>query len=780
MKKRLIGLLLIAILILPLLASCNREVAPPEIEAPIYTLYTIADATPEAIRSVELALNRILFYRLGVCIDLIAVSEEEYDQLIEEQYAIVEAEDAAKKNKKSTPSDESENGSEESALYDGVLTGEKIIELLEEGIDIHPKKNRLDIFLVRGFEKYFSFASEGKLAALDEKLTSEAKLINDYIHSSLFAAAKVNKKTYGIPVNKKLGSYKYIVFDTELLNKYNFDQKTMFSLEDLEEYLEVIKTNEPEITPLKQAIDTKDFSFMFKDGFAAYIDDNGVVQSTYEDTNVLEYYAMLARYNSYGYFGNSADDKARFAVTFVSGSEEDIAELSEQTGYEYSYNVYQNPVATNEDSIENIFVVSKFVIANELTDVSKVLAQIFTESEIQDLLTYGVQNTHYILNENEQVRRISEDYNMNPAYTGNRFLTHTLEGDDPEKWEKAKKHNIDSIPSKALGFDVIPDSFSYTDDDNNEIKIYEPNYRNIIQEVIDRYYPSIINGTIIDLDIETLKAESHAAVYQEISDDLLETYKERISEEYSSTLRNKLLNSPKAQELRAKSEEKLISDILDSVRSILKARLTSKYREELGPNATDEEIDEKVNQELTDELVEENLYLEYSEEEVEILIEATFENAISGEVNTQLNDYYNSDAFERAISSAEKSAEFKQELDQRFANNGDILINETMNSEIANMLLETSKTILEDINTELETAINTFVDENSEKLGMTKDEILEELGYLKKASSTGEDEDEDEDDDKEITYEEAFDSYFDFVLDKITKQYYLIYPLPES
>ena len=119
------------------------------VEAKVYTLYTIKDeeTTPEAIRQVELALNRILFHRLGVILKLVMVNEDEYEKLIEDKYAEVEAYRLAKKNNtEEEEEDESSEGSGE--VSEDVVTGDDILSMLEHGGEIPLEEPRLDIFLV--------------------------------------------------------------------------------------------------------------------------------------------------------------------------------------------------------------------------------------------------------------------------------------------------------------------------------------------------------------------------------------------------------------------------------------------------------------------------------------------------------------------------------------------------------------------------------------------------------------------------------------------------------
>lgn len=776
MKIRFVGLLLFSVLMLSLLSSCMGEPPIEEKAAPIYTLYTIADATPEAIREVELAINRLLFFRIGVCVDIVAVSEDEYDELIEEQFALVEEFTATKKdNKKKDESSEDESLDEEK----DVLTGERLIEMMEKGEDIHPKDPRLDIFLVRGYDNYLKYASEGKLVSIEDKLTSEAKLLTDYIHNTFFEAAKINKKIYGVPINREISEYKYLVFDKELLDKYNFDAKTMASMEDLEEYLALIKENEPDVVPLENALDSVDFNFMFEDGFPAYVSSGGVVEPSYEDNKLLNYYARIARYRSLGYFGDEIEDEnkeARYAVSFVTGNELDIAELSKTTGIEYDYSVYQKPVANNQNTIENLYCVSKFAVSNEIVDVMRIITQLYTDADVQNIFSYGIYGENYAFTDKGQVRRLNEDYMINPEYTGNHFIAHTLDGEDVNKWDIIKTQNFDSIASKLLGFNLLLDKYTYTDEDSKTQTIYEPDYIDIIQNILDKYYPQLITGSTVEIDIDVLKAETTELVMEQLTEDLVNSYSVKLSNDYAEKTRKTLENSAKAKKLRQEAEDDIWRQLLRNVKNILEGQLKSEYREEYGDELTNDEIEEMVEATLTEDYLWENRFIEYSEDEVEELIQAQYENEIEFWIDEEIEAYLESSSYENAIKQRKNSSEFKDDLEESYRKYGHELTNDLVDEHIAEILQDEIDAMLEEINTELENAVKVFIEEYGKiilpdaKESELLDLMLIEIGY-KRIVKDGDNE----------TVESPFTSYFEFVLTaKIQKQYYALYPLPKN
>ena len=399
MKKGILCILLSLILLVPTLVSCQQEADFTGTEASIYTLYTIVDesTTDEAIHQVELALNRIMFYRLGVILKLEMVTEEEYDKLIEDKFAEMEEYQLAKKNKNKDKK-ESSVSSEEISEED-IMTGDKILDLLEEGKDIPLEEPRLDIFLVRGYDDYYELATNGKLAALDEKLNNEAKSLKSSIHSTLFTAAKVNGKTYGVPVNNAIGEYTYLVFDKEILDQHGIDPNTLKSVEDLQDYLKTVKENNPDVIPLKNAKESTDISFLSNEGFPALI-YNGEVIDAYSNNKFKNYFAMLARYKALGYLGDTVaseteeSDDARYAVRIETGNIDSIEAKLADTGYEYEYSLYSAPLATNETTIDNIFCVSEYVVTSELTDVMKIVTAINTDAQLMNttLLTITVKS----------------------------------------------------------------------------------------------------------------------------------------------------------------------------------------------------------------------------------------------------------------------------------------------------------------------------------------------------------------------------------------------------
>lgn len=801
MKKGILCILLSLLLLAPMFASCSQEADLTGTEASIYTLYTIVDekTTPEAINQVELALNRILFYRLHVILNLEMVTEAEYDKLISAKFEEMEEYQAAKKNN-STVLSESSDGADTSKE---IMTGDRILDILEEGKDVPMDEPRLDIFLVRGYDKYYELASQGKLTALDEKLENEAKQLKSYIHSTLFTGAKVDNKTYGIPVNNAIGEYTYLAFDAELLEKYSIDPKTIRSLEDLQGYLETIKANEPNVVPLKNTKASTDIQFLANEGFPALV-SNKTVLDAYKNNKLKNYFSMIARYKALGYLADAttednADDKTRYAVRIETGTTDEIEKRLEGTGYKYDYSLYSVPVATNETAIDNIFCVSKYVVSNELTDVMKILTAINTDAQLMNLLTYGVENEHYILNDDDQVERTDDcDYFINPDYVGNRFITYTLTGENPNKWVDATNQNKEAIVSPSLGFTSSPKKFYYTteieveDPDNPDKKITttvrkeisEPDYFATINSVVDKYYPSLMAGTAVQFDYNALYSNAKSEVEKQITEELNNHYIENVLKPmFANKVRDSVIAS-KSEQLKKDAEESTYEECYNNVVNSLITELTEKFTFE-NPLATENEIVQMVDDTMTDEYIDENFGKYYPEEAFNELVNSVYESLIEIEISDAVEKIIGTSEYNKEYSKLVKSDKYQKDLNDRIKYDAPAKILAKVDEKISEEIAKYTDKMYEDINVALETSVNEFITENKEILALDDETILLQIGYLVEKeveieSDTETSEGEtDEETKTEIIREPKYETWYEFVFeDKVKAVYYKIFGEP--
>lgn len=774
MRLRIVCLSLLLALVLPLaLAGCSKETEPENKAAKVFTLYCITEktTTPEAITRVEYEINRTLFYRIGSMLKLELVTADEYDELIQQkkeevmQYSTAvsssasgntssgasssaasgtssaasaaassAASSAASAAASSEVSAETSSGSggkktlsntakltdhAREAGYE-VMTGEAILNDLNEGIEIELETPRLDLFLITDYDSYLKMAEEGDLAPLDTVLNNEAKAIKEYVHTAFFNAAKVGNKTYGVPCNTTIGEYTYIVFDKDVLEASGVAQETLYTLEDLSDYLAIVKENNPDVVPLANAITPSSMSFMFEDGFPAYVNDAGFVVSTYEDDTFNKYLTMLTRYSALGYFENASgqtgkDENAKFAVKFIPATKQEMADLAEKNNY--VYNRYSVPVATSENSIDCIYALSAHCPTSWQTDAMEVLTELYTDVNLQNLFLYGVEDENYRV-EGNQVYRLNNEYMMNPAHTGNCFIAYTDgdAGDPLTKWSDAREQNVDATQSKTIGFTYEPTKYTFKqiqkDGKVEDITISEPDYEEILWNIIQPHYDALLDGTAIEFDYQTAYEEADAAARESIRTDLLATYEKRLQNRYTSGLAE-TVETEQGEQIRADAEalakEQLVSDFDTNSR---RRRLKEKLQEE-NPDASDDDLTAMLEQLLTepDRLWENYRTVVRSEEQWADVIDENYNDLLDQRVEEETERILSSSAYQNELRAIPTSEAFLEDYEYGLTVEVADTVTTNLDQAISTLIDEYADSVIAECEEALKKAIDKFVDE---------------------------------------------------------------------
>ena len=92
--------------------------------------------------------------------------------------------------------------------------------------------NQVDIICVCGYDNYQRYIKNGWLAELDEELSGTSKAILTYVNDKFMDAAKSGDATYGVPNNKAIGNYKYLLINKELFDFYQYNIQSISSVSD--------------------------------------------------------------------------------------------------------------------------------------------------------------------------------------------------------------------------------------------------------------------------------------------------------------------------------------------------------------------------------------------------------------------------------------------------------------------------------------------------------------------------------------------------------------------
>ncbi len=735
MRKRFACLLLVLLMALPIvLGSCSHETELIDQPAPVYTLYCITgeNTTPDAITLIEYELNRTLFYRIGSIVKLEFVTADEYHDVIQAKVEEVKAYTTELDESGKKQSLVSNAKMSDSATANGytAMSGEAILQDLQDGIEIELDCPRLDMFLVTDYASYLEMAENGDLTALDTVMSNEAKAIKSYVHSSFFNAAKVGNKTYGVPCNSIIGEYTYIVFDEEILQGImeidsGIKQETLFDLEDLTEYLALVKENYPEVVPLANTVTPPKFSFMFEDGFPSYVNEGGYVRSTYEDEEINSYFTMLARYQSLGYFENADgknEENSPFAVKFFKGTEEDIKVYAEQN--HCAYNKYSNPIATSENSIDCIFCVSALCPSSWVTDVMEILTELYTDKDLQNTLLYGKENVTYRLEDDQVIHITGEEdgkiyrYEMNPAHTGNCFIAYTDKdaGDSKDKWEAAREQNKEAEESKTIGFTYVPGQFEFGTIIEDEVEVAriveEPLYDEILWNIAQKYYEKLVAGEAIEFDYQAEYEAAEEIALQEIRENLENTYIKRLQTQFTSGIRDEII-AEKYDDYEkitiAEEKETVLNRANGSSFRTKMKNWIMELEEEKHPDYDDDQWDELIDTLKHDkEYVWENFRYKVIPS-IDDAVLSGIDILVEEEEERRIEKVLNSSAYLNAQREMLNSEEFKEELE--YSNQVYVAdtVNDTLNAAIAKLIDEYCKQMIAECETALSEAIDEFV-----------------------------------------------------------------------
>lgn len=488
MKKKLICLILSLVMLTACFAGCgakddearNESINQTQFEmAKTLSMYMLCEKPVSAEQELALedAINSITKSKFKTAVDLRFYTADEYYVQLEKSFADRDAAAEAGTLKK-----------EEELTEDITYVDEYGITQIKyptvEGYQV-------DIFYVGGQEKFLKYMDEGRLSRLDEELSSSSKILNDYISPEYLKYMKnSNNGTYAIVNNDVIGEYTYLLLNKDILAKTRYNtpnglkEFTSLTCEATQSVLEQVKSEYKEYVPL--------YSCLGADGIAATgvrywgIDENGnlsddfsllmgsynvgskykTVESFISMMNGLgssrfkDQLKILKSYKANGYFGTEKDlEDGKAAVAYVKGG----AEMFDKYGEDYEVVVIENPTIKTADLYENMFAVSS--TAQDLSRAMEIICLLNTDEELRNLFQYGIEGVNYemvdsdYLDENEKpykvVRRLNEDYMMDPAKTGNTLLTYTLEGGNPTFKEYIKQQNRDVVVDIAMGFSLM-------------------------------------------------------------------------------------------------------------------------------------------------------------------------------------------------------------------------------------------------------------------------------------------------------------------------------------
>lgn len=361
--------------------------------------------------------------------------------------------------------------------YINTITREKIgVEVELKVIEVNSYENQMAIkinaadefdicFTAEWCNSYIQNARKGGYLALDDLLQEYAPNIYSSVSKELWDLATVNGSIYGI-VNQQIQPRQgAVVVRKDMADAFGLDVSSIQTLEDLEPFLAFCQNNSS-ADQIVGVFDMSGLSAYFGwDDFGRY-DLPGVIQNTdgelkvynqFESPEFQDLMALGKRWYEAGYFGKDIltaqpDYKTicvKFLSTYKPGVEEDEATS-------FGCEVIAIPLGTSVRytswDLSTLNAVS--ATSKHPKEALQFLDLLYSDPELFNALTYGIEGKHYIKTGDNRVELIENSgYVISSGWEfGNQFQQWLMPSQPDDLWEQTKQINESANRSTAYGF----------------------------------------------------------------------------------------------------------------------------------------------------------------------------------------------------------------------------------------------------------------------------------------------------------------------------------------
>ncbi|MBQ7352991.1 MAG: hypothetical protein IJW54_03185 [Clostridia bacterium] len=657
MKKKLLCLAIAMLMVLPMiLASCSDVRSDEEIIASILggedaaIAHTLSIWIPtesntddpnfkERVEAVENAINAILVEKnYTTQIKIEAVNDSEYEKKLSDRFLQMG------NNAGQAYTDGLKYKNEIDYYYPDEENKEDFIYKLKypDVLDY-----QLDLFLIRGYENYMSYYEKNYISDKTDGFIRSGKTysnISKLIRPSILEQMKINGKIYAVPNNHLYADeYQYVAINKNVFDSLGFDASDLTDIYACESFIitvgEKLASGElsnvvPFVGTLNDAPNSKiyDEDSLIGAGFT-----DGNVSNIFASKDYTDYVSFYKRLSEKGYVGN---DPTNAAVQFLYGTSENIESAY---GDDYYLIKSRGPVATTDDIFESMFAISTYSI--EYERAMKFLYLLQSDVEVRTLLQYGIEGEDYTIvfdeEKKENIIKVKDDtpYKMNILYTGNNYYTYPENG-SLNDWDDVKDANRDLIVDPFICFDEILNSDKISD---SEKELLEENKLAVVT-LIDAYLDEINGMTseefdkFASIDFATIIWEDLAFYKEEMGYEKLDML-DSLESDYSKLEKEKS-KIAKDEELSDDEKATLISEIDKeinlislSIREVLNYRLSDKeisyiindYKTEIAK--LEKEIADILNNAELEQEYKDEIILEIQEEIAEINVKVSYYDA---------------------------------------------------------------------------------------------------------------------------------------------------------
>lgn len=325
--------------------------------------------------------------------------------------------------------------------------------------------------------------------------------IKTIIPEEIIKNVSYDGKIYGVPNIQVYALPLAIKARKDLLQKYNFDLQSVETVEDIEPFLEIIKTNEPTLYPYRSLWSVSPWTRNTTMEFgASCIHFNYETQEVCPSWEVEEWMNAVMKLRDWykkGYIRSDVDSQGDDTTEYKQGKYAVCIDSwkpgQEATDPDYEYKIVcpaRKEINTGVSTMTAIGANSK-----NPDKVFEFIKLINTDVELYNIICNGLEGVHYNFNDEGKIVNIENSgYNPNSDWEfGNQFNAYVKEGMDADVWEQTKKLNDESLDNPLAGFHL----------DKEPISVELSN----INAVIDEYRGNDCTGLIAAKDFDKHFAE---------------------------------------------------------------------------------------------------------------------------------------------------------------------------------------------------------------------------------------------------------------------------------
>lgn len=316
----------------------------------------------------------------------------------------------------------------------------------------------------------------GQLLAMNELLDKYGKDIKSVVGDNMIVGTQ-NGKVYAVPNYKDYANDTRLYMRKDLVDKHQIDISKIKTTADMETLFKTIKEKEPAITPymfgqdarqgLDQALGIPGGDFL-SDWFGVLMDMNTPkVSNYYESQQYADTVKLARKWYTSGYVLKDTATNADTAATLMkngkifsflgSGKPGVDGQTTKQAGTPIVSTQIVPPQSATSNIINFMWGIPAYSKNSE--KAMQFLNLMFTDKEIQNLFSWGIEGKHYIkladgtIDYPEGVNAGNTGYGLNSNFEfGNQFLSYVWKGDSPDLYKQMDEFNKSAKKSVALGF----------------------------------------------------------------------------------------------------------------------------------------------------------------------------------------------------------------------------------------------------------------------------------------------------------------------------------------